>query len=55
MPQCKVIFYCERDGSIPVLEWLDKLHGLDRRGYNKCVESINRLAAFGHELRRTRG
>jgi len=52
MPKADVIFYREDDGSVPVLEWLDDLHRDDRRAYNKCVEVIERLAAFGHELRR---
>jgi len=52
MPQTHVLFYCESDGSIPVLDWLDELHHEDRRAYNKCLEVIHRLAQLGHELRR---
>ena len=52
MPETDVIFYRADGGSVPVLEWLDELHQDDRRAYNKCVEVIERLAAFGHELRR---
>jgi phage-related protein len=52
MPQTELLFYCEDDGSVPVLEWLDELHRQDRRAYNKCLEVINRLAQLGHELRR---
>jgi phage-related protein len=52
MPKTDIIFYRDDDGSIPVLHWLDELHDEDRRAYNKCVEVIDRLAAFGHELRR---
>jgi len=52
MPQTAVIFYCEDDRSVPVLEWLDELHRHDRRAYTKCVAMIDRLADLGHELRR---
>jgi hypothetical protein len=52
MPKAEIIFYRAEDGSVPVLEWLDELHDEDRRAYNKCVEVIERLAVFGHELRR---
>ena len=52
MPKADLIFYREDDGSVPVLQWLDGLHDEDRRAYNKCVEVIERLATFGHELRR---
>jgi phage-related protein len=52
MPQTEVLFYCAADQSAPVLEWLDELHRSDRRAYNKCLSVIERLAQFGHELRR---
>jgi phage-related protein len=52
MPQTEIVFYCEGDQSVPVLEWLDELHRQDRRAYNKCVAAIERLAELGHELRR---
>lgn len=52
MPETDVLFYCEADGSAPVKEWLDGLHGSDRKAYNKCLQVIARLAMFGHELRR---
>lgn len=52
MPQTEVRFYCEADGSAPVLEWLDGLAASDRKAYLKCREVIDRLERFGHELRR---
>ena len=52
MPQTEVLFYCELDGTAPVLEWLDGLAAKDRRAYSKCVALIERLEAFGFELRR---
>jgi len=49
MPQVEVVFYCEEDGSAPVLDWLD---GLTAKAQAKCTAKIERLAEFGHELRR---
>lgn len=49
MPQTRVIFYCEADGTVPLLRWLDSLHEKIRE---KCLFRIRRLAALGHELRR---
>jgi len=52
VPQTKLLFYKEADGTVPVKQWLDELRRTDRKAFAKCVERIQRLAAFGHELRR---
>lgn len=52
MPETELLFYCDADGSAPVLEWLDELRRKDRRAFTKCEASITMLAALGHELRR---
>lgn len=52
MPETPVRFYREADGSTPVLDWLVVLSGQDHRAFQKCRAAIDRLAAFGHELRR---
>jgi phage-related protein len=49
MPQPKVVFYCEPDGTVPVLEWLDRL---PRQAVVKCRLRLDRLKQLGHELRR---
>lgn len=49
MPQTKVIFFQETDGTIPVLEWLDVLPG---PAVVKCRVKLERLKELGHELRR---
>ena len=49
MPQTKVVFYQEKDGSVPVLEWLD---GIPTKAQLKCLAKIERLKQEGHELRR---
>ncbi|MCW5777331.1 MAG: type II toxin-antitoxin system RelE/ParE family toxin [Phycisphaeraceae bacterium] len=52
MPETTVVFFKEADGKVPVRDWLMELRLRDRRGFAKCVERIQRLAALGHELRR---
>ena len=49
MPRTRVVFYKDREGNVPVLEWLD---GLPARIQDKCVVKIERLRELGHELRR---
>lgn len=52
MPQTQVVFYCDADGSAPVLAWLDQLAKSERRAFNKCRQAISMLETFGFELRR---
>ena len=49
MPRTLVVFYQDRDGNVPVLEWLD---ALPPKIQDKCVVKIERLRELGHELRR---
>ncbi len=49
MPKTKLVFYRETDGTVPVLEWFDRLPA---RAQDKCRIRIQRLAELGHELRR---
>ena len=37
---------------MPVLDWLKALRRSDRKAYESCIAAIERLAHFGHELRR---
>jgi len=52
LPQTELVFYQEAPGQVPVLEWLKDLRRGDSKAYSKCVAIIERLAAYGHELRR---
>ena len=52
MPQTRLLLYREADGSVPIKRWLEEVQRTDRRGFAKCAERIQRLAALGHELRR---
>ena len=49
MPQTKVVFYQEKDGTVPVLDWLDDIPA---KAQLKCLAKIERLKQEGHELRR---
>jgi len=49
MPQIEVLFYQEKNGTVPVLGWLD---GLKPKVFTKCRVRIERLRNQGHELRR---
>ena len=52
MPRTFIVFHREPTGEVPVLDWLRKLRKMNRREYETCVAAVERLAAFGHELRR---
>ena len=52
MPHVGVVFFKESEGDVPVLGWLKDLRRYDPRAYEKCVAAVERLAEFGHELRR---
>ena len=52
MPRTDVVFYQETEGDVLVLDWLKKLRRSDQQAYAKCIAAVERLAEFGHELRR---
>jgi phage-related protein len=43
------VFYQEENGSVPLLEWLDRLPA---KAQAKCLARLKRLEDLGHELRR---
>jgi phage-related protein len=49
MPRTTVIFYQEKDGTVPVLQWLTRLGDKARA---KCLVRIERLKELGCQLRR---
>ena len=49
MPNTKVVFYKDNDGTVPVLEWLDTI---PKKARLKCIQKIERLREEGHNLRR---
>jgi hypothetical protein len=52
MPPTRVLFFQERNGRSPVLDWLAGLRRRDPKAFAKCMAVIDRLEALGHELRR---
>jgi putative component of toxin-antitoxin plasmid stabilization module len=52
MPACHVVFYQEKDGDAPVVDWLKELRHTDAKAFTKCRAALARLASLGHELRR---
>jgi phage-related protein len=49
MPNTKIVFYKDNDGTVPVLEWLDTI---PKKARFKCASKIERLRQEGHHLRR---
>ena len=49
MPTTTVVFYREKDGSVPLLDWFNTLPA---KALAKCRVRIERLQQLGHELRR---
>src|SRR5947207_3589851 len=49
MPETRVVFYRDDDGTVPMLHWFDTL---PQKALNKCRVKIERLRELGHELRR---
>jgi hypothetical protein len=49
MPSTEVIMFQERDGTVPLIEWLDKS---PEKVQDKCLVKIQRLEEQGYELHR---
>lgn len=47
--QCKVLLFKEDDGSIPVVDWLNRI---TLKARDKLLYKIGRLRNLGHEIRR---
>lgn len=52
MPTTSILFYQENADDVPVLEWLQELKRKNMKGFLSCAARIDRLATYGHELRR---
>jgi len=52
MPATTIQLFRDDDGSVPFLEWLENIEQQNRKVYEKCRSYLQRLADFGHELRR---
>ncbi len=49
MPRTEVVFFREKDGSVPLIDWLAALPSVARA---KCRVRLDRLEELGHQLRR---
>lgn len=49
MPQTRVVFYQDEDGTVPILEWFERL---PEKALDKCRVKLERLQELGHEMRR---
>ena len=49
MPSTELVFFRDDDGSVPFLEWFDRLQ---IRAQDKCRVRLERLEQLEHELRR---
>ena len=52
MPASHVVFYQEKAGDAPVVDWLKELRKHNAKAFIKCRAGLTRLALLGHELRR---
>ena len=52
MPKSHVIFYQEKAGDAPVVDWLRELNATNEKAHEKCRVALARLALLGYELRR---
>ena len=52
MPKIHVVFYQEKAGDAPVVDWLRELNATNEKAHDKCQAALIRLASLGHELRR---
>lgn len=52
MPKTQVIFFQEKEGKAPVVEWLRELKASNAKAWANCRAKIEMLEQFGHELRR---
>jgi phage-related protein len=49
VPKTEVLLYREADGTVPLVDWLDRLKP---EAQAKCLARLRRLEEHGHELRR---
>jgi phage-related protein len=52
MPVTRIVLFQDAKGEVPVLEWLNQLVKINKKGYANCIARIEQLAEYGFELRR---
>jgi phage-related protein len=52
VPTTKILFYQEKKGDSPIVEWLRKIREKDPKGFLNCLARVEQLQMSGYELRR---
>jgi phage-related protein len=52
MPTTQLIFFKDRAGRAPVVDWMAELLTENQKAWANCRAKIELLAQYGHELRR---
>jgi len=52
VPETSILFYQEKEGNVPVVDWLKELRTQNPVGFANCVGRIRQLQSAGYELRR---
>lgn len=52
MPRTEIRAFRDVDGTVPILQWLQRLWITEPRARGKCVARIVELSEFGYEMRR---
>jgi phage-related protein len=52
VPTTLILFYQEKEGDAPVVDWLNDLLNKNPKAFANCVGRIRQLQSMGYELRR---
>ena len=52
MPQATIQLFREKDGEVPLVEWLDGLEARHAKAYASCLHAISELERLGFEAQR---
>lgn len=52
MPKTTIVFYQEKEGNSPIVNWLLEVRKKDPKGFLNCLARVEQLKMLGYELRR---
>ncbi len=52
MPPTEVQAFRDRNGEVPIQDWLDEIETREPKAYQKCLARILELSSKGYEMRR---
>jgi phage-related protein len=52
MPPTEVHAFRDRNGEVPIQDWLDEIENREPKAYQKCLARILELSNKGYEMRR---